>query len=98
MPYQYGNENNPRAHYETTGPEILRDLPDIDVFVAGLGTGGTLTGAGRYLKDNRPGVKVDRRRAAPGRPRAGAARRSRKGSSRRCSTSRCWTAASSSIP
>ena len=54
MPYQYGNENNPRAHYETTGPEILRDLPETDVFVAGLGTGGTLTGVGRYLKDNRP--------------------------------------------
>src|SRR5258708_25308774 len=52
MPYQYGNANNPLAHYETTGPEILRDLPDTDVFVAGLGTGGTLTGAGRYLKDN----------------------------------------------
>jgi cysteine synthase B len=58
MPYQYGNENNPRAHYETTGPEILRDLPETDVFVAGLGTGGTLTGVGHYLKDNRPGVKI----------------------------------------
>jgi cysteine synthase B len=58
MPYQYGNENNPRAHYETTGPEILRDLPDVDVFVAGLGTGGTLTGVGRYLKEQRPGTKV----------------------------------------
>jgi cysteine synthase B len=58
MPYQYGNENNPRAHYETTGPEILRDVPDIDVFVAGLGTGGSLTGTGHYLKDNKPGVKV----------------------------------------
>src|SRR6185295_11859673 len=58
MPYQYGNDMNPRAHYETTGPEILRDLPDIDVFVAGLGTGGTLTGVGRYLKDHKPGVKV----------------------------------------
>ena len=58
MPYQYGNENNPGAHYATTGPEILRDVPDIDVFVAGLGTGGSLTGTGRYLKDNRPGVKV----------------------------------------
>ncbi len=58
MPYQYGNENNPRAHYETTGPEILRDLPDVDVFAAGLGTGGTLTGAGRYLKEQRPEVKV----------------------------------------
>ena len=58
MPYQYGNEMNPRAHYETTGPEILRDLPEIDVFVAGMGTGGTLTGVGRYLKEKKPGVKV----------------------------------------
>jgi cysteine synthase B len=58
FPYQYGNEANPRAHYETTGPEILRDLPQTTVFVAGLGTGGTLTGTGRYLKEHRPGVKV----------------------------------------
>ncbi len=58
MPFQYGNENNPRAHYETTGPEILRDVPEVDVFVAGLGTGGSLTGVGRYLKEQRPGVKV----------------------------------------
>jgi len=58
MPYQYGNEMNPRAHYETTGPEILRDLPDVDVFIAGMGTGGTLTGTGRYLKEHKPGVKV----------------------------------------
>ena len=58
MPYQYGNENNPRAHYETTGPEILRDLPQVDVFVAGLGTGGTLTGVGRFLKERNPEVKV----------------------------------------
>ncbi len=41
-----------------TGPEILRDLPEIDVFVAGLGTGGTLTGTGRYLKEHKPGVKI----------------------------------------
>ena len=58
MPYQYGNEMNPRAHYETTGPEILRDLPEIDVFVAGMGTGGTLTGVARYLKEKKPGVKI----------------------------------------
>ena len=58
MPYQYGNEANPRAHYETTGPEILRDLPETDVFIAGLGTGGSLTGVGHYLKEQRPGVKI----------------------------------------
>jgi cysteine synthase B len=58
MPYQYGNEMNPRAHYETTGPEILRDLPETDVFVAGMGTGGTLTGTGRYLKEQKPGIKI----------------------------------------
>jgi [CysO sulfur-carrier protein]-thiocarboxylate-dependent cysteine synthase len=58
MPFQFGNENNPRAHYETTGPEILRDLPDLDVFVAGLGTGGTLTGVGRRLKEHNPDIKV----------------------------------------
>ncbi|MGQ9571609.1 MAG: PLP-dependent cysteine synthase family protein [Dehalococcoidia bacterium] len=58
MPFQFGNENNPRAHYETTGPEILRDLPDLDVFVAGLGTGGTLTGVGRSLKEHSPRIRV----------------------------------------
>ena len=58
FPYQYGNEANPRAHYEGTGPEILRDLPQITAFVAGLGTGGTLTGTGRYLKDNKPSVRI----------------------------------------
>jgi [CysO sulfur-carrier protein]-thiocarboxylate-dependent cysteine synthase len=58
MLYQYGNESNPRAHYETTGPEILRDLPQVDAFIAGLGTGGTLTGTGHYLKEKKPDVKV----------------------------------------
>ena len=56
--YQYGNEANPRAHYETTGPEILADVPDITHFVAGLGTSGTLMGVGTYLKEQRPGIKV----------------------------------------
>ncbi|MEO5965360.1 MAG: cysteine synthase family protein [Candidatus Limnocylindrales bacterium] len=58
MPYQYGNPANPLAHYETTGPEILADCPEIDVFVAGLGTSGTLMGAGRYLREHKPGVRI----------------------------------------
>jgi len=58
MPFQYGNPANPRAHYEGTGAEIVRDLPAITHFVAGLGTGGTLTGAGRRLKDHDPAVRV----------------------------------------
>ena len=58
MPYQYGNDANPKAHYEGTAVEILRDLPDVDVFIAGLGTGGTLTGAGRRLKEHNPATKV----------------------------------------
>jgi len=56
--YQYANEANPRAHYETTGPEILRDVPDVTHFVAGLGTSGTLMGAGTYLKEQKPEVQV----------------------------------------
>jgi cysteine synthase B len=56
--YQYGNPANPRAHYEGTGPEILRDCPDITHFVSGLGTSGTLLGVGRYLKERRPGLQV----------------------------------------
>jgi len=58
MLYQYGNEANPAAHYETTAPEIVRDCPEITHFVAGLGTGGTLTGVGRYLREHRPDVQV----------------------------------------
>jgi cysteine synthase B len=56
--YQYGNPANWRAHYEGTGPEILRDCPDITHFVAGLGTSGTLMGVGRYLKDHKPDAQV----------------------------------------
>ena len=56
--YQYANDANPRAHYEGTGPEILRDCPEITHFVAGLGTSGTLMGTGRFLKENKPGVKI----------------------------------------
>lgn len=56
--YQYGNEANPTAHYEGTGPEILRDVPDITHFVAGLGTSGTLMGVGTFLKEHKPGVKL----------------------------------------
>jgi cysteine synthases len=58
MLYQYGNPANPRAHYEGTALEIIRDLPDLDVFVAGLGTGGTLTGNARRLKEYNPAIKV----------------------------------------
>ena len=56
--YQYGNDANPLAHYEGTGPEIWRDCPEITHFVAGLGTSGTLMGTGRYLKEQNPGIKV----------------------------------------
>ena len=66
MPYQYGNEANPRAHYETTGPEILADCPEIDAFVAGLGTGGTLMGVGRFLREHRPGVRIYAAEPLPG--------------------------------
>ncbi len=58
MPYQYGNPANPLAHYETTAVEILQDLPRVDVFIAGLGTGGTLMGIGRRLKEKRPDTKI----------------------------------------
>ena len=58
MLYQYGNPANPLAHYETTGPEIVEALPEVDVFVAGLGTGGTLMGTGRRLREHNPNVKV----------------------------------------
>lgn len=56
--YQYGNEANPRAHYNTTGPEIYADCPQITHFVSGLGTSGTLMGVGAYLKERKPSVQV----------------------------------------
>ncbi len=58
MLYQYGNPANAEAHYVTTGPEILADLPTITHFVAGLGTTGTLMGAGRYLREHKPDVQI----------------------------------------
>ena len=56
--HQYQNDANPQAHYESTGPEILRDVPEVTHFVAGLGTSGTLMGVGRYLKEHKPDVKI----------------------------------------
>ena len=56
--YQYGNPANPRAHYETTGPEILRDCPEVTHLVAGLGTAGTLMGTGRFFREHKPSVEM----------------------------------------
>ena len=58
MMYQYGNQGNPGAHYETTGQEIVEAVPEVDVFVAGLGTGGTLMGVGRRLREHNPNIKI----------------------------------------
>src|SRR4051812_13174857 len=57
MPYQYGNEANPRAHYDGTAPENLEELDEVAAFVGGLGTGGTLMGVGRRLKEHDPATK-----------------------------------------
>ena len=66
MPYQYGNPANTQAHYETTGPEILADCPEIDVFVAGMGTSGTLMGVARYMREQKPGVRIVAAEPQPG--------------------------------
>ena len=58
FPYQYANDANPLAHYNGTGPEIVRDVPEITHFVAGLGTSGTLMGVGRFLKEQSPDVQI----------------------------------------
>lgn len=66
MPYQYGNPANPRAHAETTAVEIIEECPEVDAFVAGLGTGGTLMGVGRRLREHRPDLKVYAAEPLPG--------------------------------
>src|SRR5882757_2858701 len=68
MLFQYGNEANPRAHYEGTGAEIARDLPRVDALVAGLGTGGTLMGTGARLREAFPGVQIVAAEPLPGDP------------------------------
>jgi cysteine synthase B len=68
MPFQYANEANPRAHYEGTGAEIAEALDRVDVFVAGLGTGGTLMGAGERLRESFPEIVVAAAEPLPGDP------------------------------
>jgi cysteine synthase B len=68
MPFQYGNAANPRAHYEGTGAEIAEALDRVDVFVAGLGTGGTLMGAGERLRESFPEIVVAAAEPMPGDP------------------------------
>ena len=65
-PYQYGNAANPEAHYQTTGPEIIADLPEITHFVGGLGTGGTLMGVGRRLREHNPAIQIVAAEPLPG--------------------------------
>ena len=88
MLYQYGNEANARAHYETTGPELLADLPGITHFVAGLGTTGTLMGTGRFLREHVPGSRSSPRSPGTGSSSTGCGTSTR-ASSRNCTTSPC---------
>src|SRR5204863_9941987 len=71
MPFQYANEANPRAHYEGTGAEIVAALESVDVLVAGLGTGGTLMGAGARVRERSPDVGVAAAEPLPGDPAMG---------------------------
>src|SRR5262245_20383901 len=66
MPFQYANPANPGVHEASTGPEILAQAGDVDAFVAGLGTGGTLTGVGRFLKRARPSARIVAAEPLPG--------------------------------
>jgi cysteine synthase B len=68
MLFQYANEANPRAHYDGTGAEIARDLPRVDALVAGLGTGGTLMGTGRRLRESFPDIEIVAAEPLPGDP------------------------------
>jgi cysteine synthase len=68
LPFQYGNEANPQAHYDGTGAEIAAELDRVDLLVAGLGTGGTLMGAGRRLRERFPDVVVAAAEPIPGDP------------------------------
>ena len=68
MPFQYANPANPVAHYRTTAEEILGVLPEVDVFVAGLGTGGTLMGSGRRLRGDRPACRSSPPSRSPATP------------------------------
>ena len=96
MPYQYGNPANPQAHYETTGPEILADCPEVDVFVAGLGTSGTLMGTGTLPARAQAGRPDRGGGATPGRAHGRACGRSTTASCPRSSTRPCSTRSTSS--